>query len=186
MDILPVAQGRVVAGPAQTLKYTPRNGSAKPVETIYSAIRRTDEGRILVIDSGLADTWLLGENIAHAAQFSGLAGIVSDSRLRDSAEIREMEIPVFARGISVRPPAVILSAVGVPIECGGAQVRPDDWIVGDDDGVVVVPAERLDDVLVEVADLEQLESDQEAALASKAPLEILEELLKRKKVRKGL
>ncbi|MDQ0324279.1 regulator of RNase E activity RraA [Rhodopseudomonas julia] len=183
--VLPLGEANRLVGRARTVKYAPKTGATKAKTNIYSAIRSTPEGRILVLDTGCANTWILGENVAHAAFFQGLGGIVSDSLARDASLIREMDFPVFTRGISARPPAIVLVDVDVPVECAGARVCPGDYLVADADGVVVIPQDFIDAVLVEIEDIEQLERDQEAALASQAPLEVIEDLLRRKKIRKS-
>ncbi|WP_224407400.1 RraA family protein [Afifella sp. IM 167] len=183
--VLPLGEANRLVGRARTVKYTPKTGATKAKENIYSVIRSTPEGRVLVLDTGCADTWILGENVAHAASFQGLNGLISDSLARDAALIREMDFPVFTRGISARPPAIVLVDVDVPVECAGARVCPGDYIVADADGVVVIPQEFIDVVLVEVEDIEQLERDQAAALAAQAPLEVINDLLRRKKIRKS-
>ena len=183
--VLPIGSAERIVARATTVKFAPRTGVPAQRDNMYSAIRRAPKGSVLVIDSGRTDSWVLGENMAHAAHFQGLAGIVSDSKSRDTALIRKMELPVFTRGPSVRPPALDLVGVDVPVECGGAQVRPGDYVVADADGVVVIPQAVTAEMLIEIEDLEQLEKDQEAALAEQAPLEVINDLLRRKKTRKG-
>ncbi len=183
--VLPLGPADHVVGRARTVKYAPRNGVAKAQQSIYSVIRSTEPGQILVLDTGCADSWILGENVAHAAYYQGLSGIVSDSLSRDARLIREMDFPVYTRGISARPPAIVLVDTDVPVECASARVCSGDYLVADADGVVVIPQERIEEVLVEIADIEQLEKDQEKALADGAPLEAIEALIRRKKIRKG-
>lgn len=60
----------------------------------------------------------------------------------------------------------------MPIRCGSAQLRPQDVIVGDSDGIVVVPAEKVAEVAVQAADLDELERDQERAIAERRPLAV--------------
>lgn len=183
--VLPVGSAQRIVARATTVKYAPRTGVPSQRDNIYTAIRRASKDMVLVVDSGGSDAWLLGENVAHAAYFQGLSGIISDSKVRDVSHLQKMDFPVFARGVSVRPPSLEIVGVDVPVECGGAQVRPGDYIVADADGVVVVPQSIASQLLVEIDDLEQLEKDQEAALAEQAPLEVINELLRRKKTRKG-
>ncbi len=183
--VLPLGSANRIVARATTVKFAPRTGMPGKAGNIYTAIRGAAPGTVLVVDSGCSDTWLLGENVAHGAYFQGLAGIISDSLVRDVAQLREMDFPVFARGISVRPPMLEMIGIDVPVECGGAQVRPGDYIVADADGVVVVPQAQIERVMVEIADLEQLEKDQELALADQASLEVINELLRRKKTPKG-
>ena len=94
--VLPMEPGGRLAGPAVTVKYAPRRGIGASKENLYSIIRRCKPGDVLVIEALGTDCWILGENVAHAAFYQELAGIVLDGRVRDAAEIREMELPVFA------------------------------------------------------------------------------------------
>ena len=170
------------AGAARTLMYRPRRGVGRPDLNIYAVIAECKPGEVLVLGTDRTDCWLFGENVAHAAMYQGLAGIITDGRVRDGAELAEIAIPVFARGLATRPPnGLELVAFDVPISCGGAQVRPQDLIVGDTDGIVVVPAERVEQVAVQVEDLDELERQQEKAIADRLPLPQLMEVLARKK-----
>jgi regulator of RNase E activity RraA len=80
---------------------------------------------------------------------SGLAGMICDGGVRDLAELRATDLPIFTRYESAvfHAPMVDLAEVGGIITCGGVQVRPGDIIVGDDDGVVVVPIAMAEEVL---------------------------------------
>ena len=94
---------------------------------------------------------------------------------------------MFARGLAVRPPSPDIELVDwdVPIACGGAQVRPGDLLVGDGDGVVVVPGEAAEAVTIELDDLAALELEQERAIEARVSIPVLQEILARKKQRKG-
>ena len=179
-------EGRVV-GYALTVKFAPKRGTEKFEENLYSIIRKARAGEVLVIEALGTDCWILGENTVHAAKKQGMAGMVIDGRVRDLAEILKIkDHPVFCRGAAIRPHAPSLELVGynIPVVCGGAQVRPGDAIVGDQDGVVVIPSERLQDIIVQAKDIEVLEGEQEEAIAQGKPLEELNEILRRKKQRK--
>jgi 4-hydroxy-4-methyl-2-oxoglutarate aldolase len=185
-DIHPFALNAKLAGRARTLRYAPRRGSEGPTVNIYEVIRSLNPGDVLVIETSRSDSWIFGENMAHTAMYQGLAGIVTDSRARDGAELAALGMPCFARGLATRPPAGIeIVAADVPITCGGAQVRPHDLVVGDADGVVVVPGAMIDAVLVQVEDLDELERQQEAAIRDRVPLPELLAVLAKKKIRKG-
>lgn len=116
-------------------------------------------GDVLVIDNqGKTDMALWGEITTAEAKRKGLAGLVVDGNVRDIEGIRKRKFPVFARGTV---PRVVgrssLGEVNVPIQCGGVVVRPGDIVVGDADGVVVVPKEKAEAVLrlaLDIADYE--------------------------------
>jgi regulator of RNase E activity RraA len=83
-----------------------------------------------------------GELLTTAARARGAAGAVTDGLVRDVRLIREMRFPVFAGGIGPLDSKGrgVVAAIDVPVECGGVLIRPHDWIFGDVDGVVVIPA----------------------------------------------
>ena len=97
---------------------------------------------------GERNTALWGGLTTAAADRKGLARIVVDGAIRDIAEIRRSRLAVFAR-------AVVANAGGaeyagesdVPVQCGGVVVSPGDWLVGDDDDVVVIPIKRLEEAI---------------------------------------
>ncbi|NMB15825.1 MAG: RraA family protein [Firmicutes bacterium] len=183
--VLPMQpKGRLV-GRAVTVKYAPKRGTGGCKENLYSIIRQSKPGDVLVIEALGTDCWILGENVTHTALYSKLAGIVIDGRVRDAAEIREMALPVFCRGASVRPHAPFMELVdyNVPIRCAGAQVHPGDIIVGDADGIVVAPSAKLAEVMVQVRDIDALEKEQEEAIAQGKSLEVLGEILRRTKIK---
>jgi 4-hydroxy-4-methyl-2-oxoglutarate aldolase len=123
--------------------------------------------------------------MAHTSMYQGLAGMVTDSCVRDGAELAEMAMPCFARGLATRPPAGLeIVAADIPITCGGAHVQPGDLVVGDADGIVVVPGSQLHEVLVQVEDLDELERQQERAIRDRVPLPELLAVLASKKVKK--
>jgi len=116
-------------------------------------------GDVLVIDNqGKNDTALWGEITTAEAQRKGLAGLLVDGNVRDIEGIRKREFPVFARGTVPRVVGrTSLGEVNVPIQCGGVVVEPGDIVVGDADGVVVVPKEKAEEVLrlgLEIVDYE--------------------------------
>ena len=184
-EVRPFRRDAKLAGRARTLRYAARRGAAAANLNIYTFIRSFEPGDVLVFGTDRHDGWIYGENMAHAVHYQGGAGIVTDSRARDSAELAELEVACFARGTATRPPGPLeIVAADIPISCGGAQVNPGDLVLGDADGIVVVPAERIADVLVQVEDLDMLERKQEQAIRDRAPLPELLAILARKKQRR--
>lgn len=90
-----------------------------------------------------------GELLSTAAQVRGAAGCVTDGLVRDVRQIRDMRFPVFAGGIGPLDSKGrgVAMAIDVPVECGGIPVRPGDWVFGDVDGVVVIPAELAESTI---------------------------------------
>ena len=112
---------------------------------IAKALAECPKGDVLVIDGrGELDTAVWGELTTLSAELKGLAGIVIDGAIRDARGIRKSELPVFARAVVPNGGgAEYLGELGTPVQCGGQVVRPGDWVAGDEDGVVVIPAEKL-------------------------------------------
>lgn len=182
--VLPVQAGARIAGRAFTVKLAPKRGVGGSKENFYSLIRRAEPGDIMVVEALGTDCWILGENTVHAAKHRGLGGMVIDGRVRDVAEIRKIDCPIFCRGAAIRPHATYLELVdsNVPICCAGAQVRPGDIVAGDEDGVVVIPSEKLEEVVIQAQDLEGLEKEQEDVIKKGESLEELNDVLRRKKI----
>lgn len=116
---------------------------------IHYALSQARPGDVLVVDSKAfveAGPW--GDILTLAAQKVGIAGLVIDGAVRDAEPIIAMNFPVFSRGLCIKGTNKYQPGrVNVPIVCGGARVSPGDIIVGDRDGVVVIPADNLEVVL---------------------------------------
>lgn len=122
-------------------------GPAFPVECpagdnlmFHAAIHRAPPGSVIVAKAGDLTFALAGGNVCAVAQRRGIAGFVLDGLIRDVGEIRRLGFPVFARGLSPIPggkkgPGVLEGEV----TCGGVRVSPGDVIVGDEEGLVVLP-----------------------------------------------
>ena len=135
-----------------------------------------------MVAAGNTPCWILGANLASAAMIEGVAAIVVDGCVRDLDEIAEMKMPVFCRGGGTRPFSthLELSDVNVPVEFAGAQIRPDDIVVGDADGLVIVPGDRAEDVLFQAGDIGDFEKESREAIERKAPLSDLGAIIARK------
>jgi 4-hydroxy-4-methyl-2-oxoglutarate aldolase len=142
--IAPAWPGARVAAPAYPVRCTAGDNLA-----IHVAVANAPNDSALVVDVGdLADYGYWGEVLTTAALARGLQGLVIDGGVRDIVPIERLGFPVFASAIALRGATKNRAgAVDVPIRCGGAPVTPGDWVVGDADGVVVVPSGRRDEVL---------------------------------------
>lgn len=136
----PIAAGMRLCGPALTV-----DCPAGDNLMIHAAIAEARPGDVLVVDhKGSLDDGPFGEIMAQASRQKGIAGLVIDGCVRDSAEIRALGFPVFARGLCIRGTTKVLrGSVGHAITCGGVAVSPGDVLLGDDDGLVVVPRARV-------------------------------------------
>ncbi len=145
--IRPVVEGVRMAGPALTV-WTYPGDWAKPVE----AIDRAEEGQVIVVDAGGRAPAVWGEKATMSCIQRKLAGVVIDGAIRDVMNIRQMQFPAFAKMITpVAGEPKGQGMIGVPVNIGGQYIRTGDWIVGDDDGLVVIPREKA----VEVANRAQ-------------------------------
>ncbi len=182
-EVLPLVPGTRVVGRARTIAYGAVRRTGRLDKSMYALMARLDPGDVMVIGSGGTHDNLLGGNMGGFARRSDLAGIVTDSKTRDRAGLRALGMPLFSRGAGVRPPIEVeLRDADVVIECGGAQVRPGDIVVGDDDGVVVVPADRADDVLYQVDDLIGFEEGIDKAIKGGKSVQEIETQVANKKV----
>lgn len=160
-QIKPILPGRI-AGPAVTV--LERTGlEAQPPRHALEAIDEAPRGSIIVIgleDAGSArDVAQWGGLMAAAAATRGLAGAVLDGGVRDVEEIRQLGFPVFSRTVvpSTSVGRLVTVAREVPVPCGGVLVNPGDIIVGDSDGVVVVPRAVAAEVLAAAIQIEETE-----------------------------
>jgi len=152
--LTPVHQGRHVVGRAVTCRTYPGDW-AKPVE----AIDACQPGDVLVIDAGGRPPAVWGELATESCLQKGLSAVVIDGAIRDVDAIRELGFPAWARHQvpnAWEPKG--FGEVGTPIECGGRPVRPGDWIIGDDSGLVVVPSERAVEVANRALDVLEMEN----------------------------
>jgi 3-hexulose-6-phosphate synthase/6-phospho-3-hexuloisomerase len=132
--ILPRVAGSKVVGPAYTVRTAPGDW-AKPVE----AIDHAPEGSVIVVDAGGVPPAIWGELATHSAMQRRLAGIVVDGAIRDTPEIRRLGFPAFARHVTSHAgEARGFGEEDVPVIVAGVRVFPGDWVVGDDDGVIVL------------------------------------------------
>ncbi len=143
----PLAPGTRVVGQARTLRFVPyRPDLFKTHGGGYNAQKRAFDslgpGDVLVVEArGLDTTGTVGDILALRAKVLGAAGVVTDGGVRDARAVADLGLPTFAQGVH---PAVlgrrhIPWETDVTVACGGACVQPGDVIVGDDDGVVVIP-----------------------------------------------
>lgn len=140
-EIKPVTDEMKVVGPAYTVRLTERDSSA-----LYYALQKAPKGSVIVIDRSGDHTFAcVGEFLAEMAKGCGMAGIVVDGPATDKLALKNSPFPVFCTGFS--PVTSIVTGtsgeVGIDIECGGAVVRPGDIILGDADGVIVVPEDFM-------------------------------------------
>lgn len=138
--IRPVWQGAAIAAQAFPVQCSPGDNLA-----LHLALEQAPEGSVLVAgtDNFIAGYW--GEVMTVAAQKAGLKGLVIDGGVRDVAGLEKRNFPVFSSGISVRGTAKANApSVGDPITFTGIPVATGDLVVGDEDGLIVIPADHVE------------------------------------------
>ncbi|MFD2263771.1 ribonuclease activity regulator RraA [Lacibacterium aquatile] len=157
-----------ILGPAYTLRHIPAREDLDKLEAFRNpehpqrkAVESIPEGHVLVMDCrGDTTAASAGGILITRLKMRGAAGVVSDGGIRDSGEISQMEgFPVYCAGPSA--PTNLNKHhcvdIGLPIACGGVPVFPGDIMLGDEDGVVVIPAHILEDIANEAAEQEIFE-----------------------------
>ena len=149
--IRPLYPEAVVAGFAATVHCVEVDAlPADPDEYYKGELQAVDalrEGDVMVVSTCAGSYW--GELLATASRYRGAVGIVADAYTRDTQMLIEMKFPTFVSGISACDSLgrIEVNQVGVPIECGGVTVKPDDLLLADHDGVVVVPSEVAEEAI---------------------------------------
>jgi len=171
-----------IAGPAVTVLFAPNRPDTPPLNN-YQVIRQSPAGSILVIDGKGLDGHCTGDNQGLCAKKQGLSGVVVFGGARDIAGYRKIGMPLYCTSPATRdnPSDYRLTACNVPIEIGGVRIEPGDIIVGDEDGVVAIPAGFLEQVMKNLATIQTVETDLSAAIENNAPLEDLGAIIARKK-----
>ena len=160
--IKPVACGTRLLGSAFTVNLKVGSGTA-----VIAAVALAGKGHVLVISGkGNSENAVLGDLLVHTAIRSGVEGIVVDGVVRDVEELRASGLPIFALGAN--PGAAAKDGPGelnTMISCGGVGVNPGDMVVGDDDGVVVIPRARMNEAIEAARVKEMFEKQRKKEIA---------------------
>lgn len=164
----PVKPGQPrIVGPAFTLRFVPaREDLATPASwgapiSTRAAIEDMPEGAVVVADAmGVTDAGIFGDILCARIRKRGGAALVTDGAIRDATGVLGTGLPVWCDGIAAPSSVTGLTFVGwqQPIGCGGVAVFPDDVVIVDDDGAVLIPAAFLDHVLAETPEQERMEA----------------------------
>jgi len=139
LGIYPISSGAKMSGKILTVRTYPGDW-AKTVEAVDLA----EEGDVIAIDAGGSSSAVWGELATHGAIQKKIAGVIIDGAVRDVASIKKLKFPVFARTVAPRagePKG--FGEIGLPITIGGRKIFTGDWALGDDDGVCIVPADKV-------------------------------------------
>ena len=159
--IAPLDPSTRIAGRAYTV-----DSKANDNLMLHYALTKAAPGDIIVVDyKGFTRAAAWGDVMTHAAKARGIAGLVVDGAVRDGDAIVGMGFPVFCRGLCITGPTKSqIGRVGVPIIVGGCPVNPGDIVVGDRDGLCLVPFAEIDSVIQAAEARERREADAIARL----------------------
>jgi regulator of RNase E activity RraA len=159
---------RTMVGPAYTLRYIPTRPDTDPLDAFREAdhpqrvaVEQCPPGAVLVMDCRQdASAASAGSILLTRCQVRGVAGVVSDGGIRDARGTAALDMPVFAAKPSAPTNLTKHHAVdiGLPIACGGVAVYPGDILLGDGDGVMVIPRHLADDIAAETVEMERFEA----------------------------
>ncbi|MBO1305723.1 hypothetical protein JZO70_06115 [Enterococcus sp. 669A] len=139
-----VSSGVKLAGPAITVKLRPADNLM-----LHKAIDIAKEGDIIIVDTGGTENYsIMGDLMSSAAFKKKIGGFVIDGAIRDIEELKEKQYPIFTKAVT---PAVGdkdgPGEINYPISCGGVVVMPGDYVVADDNGVVIIPPDHIDEIV---------------------------------------
>lgn len=163
----PLADGDTIVGRAHTMRVVEVDEPPADEDRYRAEIAAVDSiepGHVVVGSTCQGSLW--GELLSTAAQFKGAVGIVADSFTRDVQGIRDLKFPAFFAGIHAADSLgrIDVHEVGAEIVCAGVIVREGDYVLADLDGVVVVPAERIEEAVVAAERKARREGDVRALL----------------------
>lgn len=151
LGVMPFDRGMAFAGPAFTIRMVPVGLSGGSVGDYIDDV---GPGQVVVLDNnGRLDATVWGDILTLVAHGKKIAGTVIDGVCRDIGRSIELGYPIFARANTMRTgkDRVTADAYNVVVQVAGVRIEPGDWLAGDGDGVVAIPAARLQEVLA-VAD----------------------------------
>lgn len=178
LDLVSPTPGRRMAGPAVTVSYFPTCNQALDTKTynfaelFYQAVGSDGDGKVLVLASnGYPETSLGGGTKLSRAQKMGLAGVLSDGRLRDFNELAGFDFATYCRGQATRwgGDAVTPYLANVPVVISRVGIHPGDFIFADASGAVVIPAPQVRDVVDEAMRVNEEDRSALDVIAEESP-----------------
>jgi len=179
LDLVTPTPGRRMAGPAVTISYFPTcdqgldPASYNFTELFYQAVGSDGEGTVLVLASnGYPETSLGGGTKLARAQKMGLAGVLSDGRLRDFDELAGFDFATYCNGEATRwgGDAVTPYQANVPVVISQVGIHPGDFVFADAHGALVIPAQQVRDVVDEAMRVNEEDRSSLKAIADESPL----------------
>ena len=160
-DLHQIVPGSRAAGPARTVRCGQDDNLM-----VHAVMERIEPGDVVVLTMPVArPVALVGDLLATQAKAAGAAALLIDASVRDLEELREIGLPIWSRWVRVKGANKDSPGeIDVPVEVGGAAIRPGDIVVLDADGVAVVEAERIEEVLAGSLQREEREAVKRAKL----------------------
>jgi len=162
-----------VVGRAVTIKITAAGLTKSKHHLGVKAIDAARQGDVIVIDNGgRIDTSCWGGVLANGAKMKGISGVVIDGAARDIDDIVDTGLPVYARGsvVATARGRIMEEATNVMVQFCGVQVRPGDIVIGDKSGVVIIPQEKIKEVVAKAEELFKKEEDMIAEIKAGTPM----------------
>lgn len=172
-----------MVGQASTISYSPKQaGYEKSGLGQFQLVRATEPGSVLIFAARGTQCWVTGANVGQMMMTQGLTGLIVDGCVRDKKELSQREKPVYCLGSGTKPYAEVIQADGfnVPVDVCGARVNPGDIVVGDGDGVCIIPLKHLEKVYRQLEDLADIEAKLPVLIQNKASLEEINVIANRK------
>jgi 4-hydroxy-4-methyl-2-oxoglutarate aldolase len=180
-DIFPINPRYKFVGTAATIQCAYVRGKDDPLVTHFSLIDKCKPGDVVVIDAMGENHRLMGEHVVDWAIKKGVVALVLNGRTRDYSEILARNFPLFCKGPAMKPRAkdFRFANFNVPINCAGAYVIPGDVVVGDVDGVLVIPDAHLEEVIKEAKKIICFENEIGEAIAKDEKLGVIHSIIKK-------
>lgn len=166
LGIMPLERSFRIAGRAFTIHYAPVD---REPGTVGDYIDELGPGQVVVLDNqGRLDATVWGDLLTSAAHRRGVEGTVIDGVCRDVSRSIELNYPIFSRGHWMRTgkDRVRVDGINVPVSVGGVRVEPGDYVFGDADGVVAIPAARIETVIAAAGEIAEAEESIRHAVES--------------------
>lgn len=180
LGIEPQVSGKKIAGPAFTVQYEACMPEKNRFMNAGNYIDEVPAGSIIVVDNGgRLDCTSWGNILTTKALQKQIAGSVIYGSARDIADIRQMDYPLFSSNIYMvsGKNRARVKAVQCALDIHGVTVYPGDWVFGDDNGVLVIPKEQLEEVILRAENVENTERQIISTINAGAPLEVARQQL---------
>lgn len=181
LDLVSPTPGRVLFGVAVTIRFLPyredlfQEDANSFARCFYAAIGDEPQGKVVVFDSaGYGSTSVGGGTKLSRLHNTGVAGLITDARLRDFCELAEYDPVFYCAGETVRAGTAELmpDAANVPVVLGGVTVVPGDYVYADSSGAVIIPARHFDEVWAAATEIETNEVAQRRSIREENPEDV--------------